>query len=142
VRRGRARGLAVAFLLLVAPAGCERPPETPPESYRVRAQVRQLPAPNAARGEIYVRHEAVPGFKDADGEAVGMGSMSMSFPLADVGLAAGLAVGDRIEMTFEVSWHGGHPLAVTAIEKLPADTRLAFEAPEPGAAGPPGGVPR
>ncbi len=120
--------LTGAFLLMVA-AGCQREPATPPESYRVRAQVRQVPAPDAARGEIYVRHEAIPSFKNEDGEIVGMDSMSMPFPLADVALAAGVAAGDRIEMEFEVSWSGGNPLKVTAIEKLPEGTRLAFEPP-------------
>lgn len=127
-------GLAV--LVLLASAGCQREPQAPPESYRVRAQVRQVPAPDATRGEIYIRHEAIPSFKNEDGEVVGMDSMSMSFPLADVGLAADVTPGDRIEMAFEVSWHGGNPLKVTAIEKLPEGTRLAFET-DPAAEEPP-----
>ncbi len=131
MRRRRPRLLASALLLLAAAAGCDKPPAAPPESYRVRAQVRQLPAPDAASGEILVRHEAIPEFKNADGEVVGMESMSMSFPLADAELAAGVKVGDRIELAFDVNWHGGNPLSVTAIEKLPADVRLAFETTEP-----------
>ena len=133
--------LTAALLPFAVAAGCDKPPVAPPESYRVRAQVRQLPAPDTPGGEILVRHEAIAGFKNADGEIVGMESMSMSFPLADAALAAGLEVGDRIEMAFEVSWHGGNPLSVTAIKKLPADARLAFEAPEPTDAEAPGGVP-
>ncbi len=125
------------MLMLVAAAGCDREPAAPPESYRVRAQVRQLPDPDSARGEILVRHEAIPGFKNADGEIVGMDSMSMPFPLADVGLVAGVEVGDRIEMEFEVSWHRGNPLTVTAIDKLQEDARLAFEAVPPEADTPP-----
>ena len=93
-----------------------------------------MPAPDDARGEILVRHEAIPGFKNEDGEVVGMDTMSMPFPLADQALVAGLAPGDRIAMDFEVNWHGGNPLEVTAIEKLPEDTRLDFEtAAEPAA---------
>ncbi len=117
-------------LLLLAAAGCAREPAAPPESYRVRGMVRQLPVPDAARGDVLIRHEAIPSFKNADGEVVGMDSMSMPFPLADVALAAGIEVGDRIEMYFEVDWQGGNPLKVTAIEKLPEGTRLAFEAAE------------
>ncbi len=130
VRPHPARSPICILLLLVAASACTDKPAAPPESYRVRAQVRQVPAPDAARGEILVRHEAIPSFKNEGGEIVGMDSMSMPFPLADVGLAAGLAAGDRIEMGFEVSWHGGNPLKVTAIEKLPAGTRLAFEPAE------------
>lgn len=102
--------LAIALVLLTAAAACERQPAAAPDTYRVRAQVRQVPAPDAAQGEILVRHEAIPSFKNADGEVVGMETMSMSFPLADVALVAGLAVGDRVEMEFDVDWHGGHPL--------------------------------
>lgn len=125
---------ATALILFVLTSGCDREPAAPPETYRVRAQVRQVPKPDAARGELYVRHEAIPSFKNADGEVVGMESMSMSFPLADVALTAGVAAGDRIEMEFDVNWSGrGNPLKVTAIEKLPEGTRLAFETAAPDA---------
>lgn len=127
-----------ALIMLMVAAGCAREPAPPPETYRVRAQVRQVPKPDAVRGELYVRHEAIPSFKNAAGEVVGMEAMSMSFPLADVALAAEVAAGDRIELEFDVDWSGrGNPLKVTAIEKLPEGTRLAFEAaaPEAEAAG-------
>ena len=73
-----------------------------------------------------------PSDDDADSEVVGMDSMTMPFPLADPALAAGLAAGDRIEMEFEVRWNGDDPLLITALEKLPPETRLAFEE-SPGA---------
>jgi len=114
-------------LFLLAACGSP-PPEQPPEVYRVRGLVRQLPS--APAGEIHVRHEAIPDFKTEDGEVVGMDSMTMPFPLADTALAAGLEAGDRIEMEFEVRWDGDYPLLITALEKLPPDTRLAFEESE------------
>ena len=120
-----------AIALLGAFAGaCGGTPDSgqPPASYLVRGIVRQLPAPEGAARELLVHHEAIPEFEDADGEVVGMNSMTMSFPMVDQGLAAELEVGDRIEMKFEVRWNGGNPLAVTAIERLPAETRLNFEA--------------
>ncbi len=122
-------GLAGLLLLFTVATACEKEPEVPPEIYQVRALVRHLPEPDEARPEILVRHEAIPSFKNADGEVVGMETMSMPFPLADTGLIADLEAGDRVELTFEVSWHGGNPLKVTAIEKLPEGTQLAFEAP-------------
>ncbi len=128
--------LALGALLLLAIAGCGSEPaavpETP-ETYRVRGMVRQLPPPERAGGEVQIRHEAIPDFKNADGEVVGMDSMTMPFPVADAGLLAGIEAGDRIEMEFEVRWSGGHPLQLTAIDKLPPDARLAFEAGAPEA---------
>ncbi len=118
--------LAVTALLST---GCEDHPEVrqEPESYSVRGLVRQLPEPNRRGRELSVWHEAIAEFKDMDGEIVGMESMTMGFPLAEDELAAGLAVGDRIRIDFDVSWDAGNPLTITAIEKLPAETRLDFE---------------
>ncbi len=126
--------LAVLAALLLAVAGCGSEPEAPAESYRVRGMVRQLPA--RAGGEVQIRHEAIPGFKNAEGEVVGMESMTMPFPVADAALLEGIEAGDRIEMDFEVRWQGGHPLRVIAIDKLPPDVRLEFEAAEPEASPP------
>ena len=118
-----------ALLICALAAACGSRPEDdrPPDVYRVRGVVRQLPAADRAPRELAVRHEAIPQFKSSDGEVVGMESMTMSFPLADPGLADGLAVGDKIEMEFEVRWEGGNPLSITAVEKLPPETPLAFE---------------
>ncbi len=125
------------MLLLTAACGAPQP-EAPPETYRVRGIIRKLPTPNRSPQELSVRHEAIPEFKNADGKVVGMDSMTMPFPLADPALIHTLEVGDRIEMQFNVQWNGDHPLEITAIDALPAETRLAFEppAPEPSAAEP------
>lgn len=119
---------AVAFAAFVAILACGSPPEPyqPPEVYRVRGVVRHVPQANPG-GELSVRHEAIPDFKSSEGEAVGMESMTMPFPLADPALAEGLAAGDKIELEFEVRWDGGNPLSITAIDKLPPETRLSFE---------------
>lgn len=121
--------LTGTLLLLIAVTACERQPEAPPETYRVRALVRHLPKSDDPRPEILVRHEAIPSFKNEDGDVVGMDTMSMPFPLADTSLITGVEVGDRVEMAFEVSWHGGNPLKVTTIERLPEGSLLAFESP-------------
>ena len=123
--------LVAVLLLITISASCSREPEAPPEIYRVRGLVRQLPAPNKTHGDVLVKHEAIPSFKDADGNIVGMETMSMPFPLADIALLTGVEVGDKVDMEFEVNWHGGNPLRVTAIEKLPEGTSLAFEDAEP-----------
>lgn len=122
----------MALALPLLSTGCGGPAEVhqEPESYSVRGLVRQLPEANRRGRELLVWHEAIVEFKDMEGEVVGMESMSMGFPLADDELAAGLAVGDRIRMDFDVRWDSGHPLTLTAIEKLPPDTRLDFEVQE------------
>ncbi|MCP3964362.1 MAG: copper-binding protein [bacterium] len=123
--------LVLAVAALASLAGCGGgEPEKPADRYKVRGVVSQLPVPERSNRELFVHHEEVPGFKNIDGEVVGMDSMTMGFPLADTELPDGLAVGDKIEMEFEVRWSGGDPLAITALEKLPAETRLSFEADE------------
>ena len=124
--------LAAVLALLLTTAACGGPSDVsqPVESYSVRGLVRHLPEPGRQGQELLVWHEAILDFKNAEGKIVGMESMSMGFPLADAELTADLAVGDRIRMDFEVRWDGGHPLTITAIEKLPPETRLAFEARE------------
>ena len=123
--------LAALTAALIAACGGEPEPEQPPEIYRVRGIVRHIPEATQGSREISVRHEAIPGFKSSQGEIVGMESMTMPFPLATPEMADDLTAGDKIEIEFEVRWHGGNPLAITAIEKLPAETPLAFEAGPP-----------
>lgn len=124
IRLDRACWLPLTALALAA---CASEPETPaaPATYEVRGLVRQLPRADHPRPEILIHHEAVPGFRDDRGETVGMGSMSMAFPV-DPALAAGLGVGDKVLFELEVAWDGSPPLSIVRLEKLPADTRLDF----------------
>lgn len=122
-----AAGSSLVALLVFASACGGSEPAQPPESYSVRGLIRQLPKADRPGSELQVWHEAIPEFKDAEGQIVGMESMTMGFPLADSVLAADLSVGDRIRLDFEVRWDSGHPLTITALEKLPSETRLAFE---------------
>lgn len=138
--------LSFSLLAALAAAGCspaseEAEPENEPDQvYTVRAEVVGLPQGTGDAGQVRVRHEAIPDFTDAQGEVVGMASMTMPFPVAeDVDLDE-IEVGDKVEMTFEVRWDGGGPLRVVELEKLPDDTALDFESPEvlPGDAVPEG----
>lgn len=116
---------AGALFLSLQACGPAEPP--PPDVYELRGVVRQLPSSGSPGSALLIRHETVPDFEDADGEVVGMVSMTMPFAVADEELLADLRVGDKITATFEVRWQGKDPLRITAMEKLPPETVLAFE---------------
>jgi len=101
------------------------------ETYLVRGEVTMLPEPGNPASQFMVKHEPVPNYMNAKGEVVGMNSMTMPFPPADENLLEGLAVGDKVLLTWEVRWFGDPKSIVTKIEKLPPETELHFEAPQP-----------
>lgn len=130
--------LAVAALVLGLaacrgddPGGEAAPADPPDQTYTVRGEVAGLPQEGEATRQLRVHHESVPGFVGFEGEVVGMASMTMPFPLADSVDLAGVEVGDKVEMTFEVRWEGSPPLTVVALRELPAGTVLDFETGEP-----------
>ncbi len=126
--------LLLALLLALAACGPGTPdaPPATPDTYDTRGLVRQVPSAERPGSELYLHHEAIPDFKSAGGEVVGMEAMAMPFPVADPAMLDGLAAGDKVAFTFEVRWEGGKPLTITRLEKLPPETRLAFEqSPEP-----------
>lgn len=127
-------GIAAACAPTSAPAPAAAPADA---TYTVRAEIVRLPA--APGGELYLRHEAIPDFRDSKGAEVGMMSMTMPFGAPAALDLAGLAAGDRVAATFEVRWSAPKmPLRVTRLERLLAGTALEFDeavAPEPQAAG-------
>lgn len=116
---------AILLLFLAQACGPTEPP--PPDVYEARGVVRQLPAARSPGSALQIRHETIPHFKDADGEVVGMESMTMPFAVADDALLDGIRVGDKVAATFEVRWQGKDPLRITALEKLPPGMMLGFE---------------
>lgn len=95
---------------------------TPAAVYTVRGRVASLPEAGKPASEFRVQHEAIDNFVGVDGK-LGMKSMTMAFPSRDVSLE-GLAVGDVIELTFEVNWMNQPRMKTTKIVKLPHDTVL------------------
>lgn len=122
----------VALLCLpMTLAACgETTPPPPPDVYTSRGVIRQLPANGAAKPEIFIQHEEIAEFRDQNGDVVGMESMAMPFPIDASATWNDLRVGDKIAFTFEMQWHGGHPLRLTEWQILSADTRLGFELAE------------
>ena len=121
----------------VAPAAAAPVQGTQARRYVVRGEVIRLPSPSARSQEVFIRHEPIDDFADSSGRVVGMASMTMPFPMAPLALAAGLAVGDKVELRFMVDWTGP-TFQVEHVEKLPHDTRLRFG---PASPLPPGTAP-
>jgi hypothetical protein len=120
---------AIVPLAAIVVAACGGGRALPPAdaTYSVRGQVEALP--HAGSPDLYVHHEEVKGFIGRDGKPAHMDSMTMPFtPAADVPLT-GIAVGDKVAMTFEVRWHADPLLRVVKLEKLPADTILDLGGP-------------
>ncbi len=117
---------SLCALLLFASA-CRDPALPPPpvagDRYVVRGEIARLPA--RPGDELSVRHEAIPGFKDRTGAVVGMEPMVMGFGVGKELPLSGLAVGDKVRLTFTVSW-ARPALTVERLERLPADTLLEF----------------
>ena len=135
VSRGAAAvlaGVAAAVAVAAGAAGCDRGSggsAAPDHVYTVRGVVERLPT--EAKRELFLRHEAIDGFVDERGRTVGMDSMSMPFGVARDLPLAGVAVGDPVEVTFEVRWKARPRLNITAVTELPPDTRLTFERARP-----------
>ena len=81
---------------MVGLAGCRgsAPAGGAAKTYPVRGTVVST---DAARGEVLLDHEAIPGFMEA---------MTMSYQLRDPSIVSELHAGDRITATLLVS-HGG-----------------------------------
>lgn len=126
-------GGALALSLACGTGGEEpgRGPDTPAASqartYQVRGILKALPDPETGAGSLRIRHEAIPDLVGQSGEIEGMDAMTMPFPV-DAGVdLAGFAVGDAVSFELTVDWQAARPVAVTAMEALPADTELVFD---------------
>jgi hypothetical protein len=129
-RRGDARW-AAALVLLGLGGGCREPGRVEVRRYSVRAEIVQLPDPRSRIPELTVRHEAIAGFVDASGAAVGMDAMVMSFGIGASVSLAGLAVGDKVEVLIAVDW-SRPAFGIERLRKLPEDTPLHFGAARAG----------
>lgn len=97
-------------------------------TYQVRGQVVDVPREGV--GDLTVHHETIADFRDREGKPSEMESMSMPFAVAPGVSLAGIAPGDKVEMTFEVRWQGDVPLRVVALRELPESTALELGGPK------------
>ena len=129
---GGLAGLVVAGALLVACGSDESPAGDGSDAagartYQVRGVLKSLPDPETGAGRLLIRHEAIPDLIGASGEVEGMTAMTMPFPAADEVDLAGFEVGDIVRFELRVDWEAARPVAVTAMERLPADTELTLD---------------
>lgn len=134
-----ASALMAAVVGLVA--GCGGPPaptapEAPVASYTVRGRIVSLPDPARPAAELIVHHEPIPSFMSG-GEVIGMDAMAMPFPIVNDSVSlAGLAVGDAVTLTFDVTYDATTltpaEVVVTGVSPLPAGVRLSIDPPGEG----------
>lgn len=132
---------AIAALLLCLVAlsplpGCSKEPAAPPKpaavaptpgdrTYTTRGQITQLPMAGDARLGLRITHEEIPDLLDKTGKVVGMKAHDMGFPwmVSTLSLDA-FAVGDLVELTFEVRFNADERHTLTKLTKLPPQTPL------------------
>lgn len=122
------RRLALLVVLVALPMGCGESAESElPEVYSVRGEVVQLPSPDNPASSFLVHHEAIPMFLNANGQVEPMPEMTMEFPPAAGLDVSQLNVGDKVRLTFEVSWSGPNKgWEATKVDVLLPDTPLDF----------------
>jgi Cu/Ag efflux protein CusF len=114
--------LAAAAIALGCGRGAEEAARSPsPDTYTVRGRVVAL-APRT----LEVFHEAIPTFRLAHGAVSPMDAMPMPFAVEPGVSLDGVAVGDPIELTFEVHWKATPRMRATRLRELPAGTALAI----------------
>lgn len=106
------------------------PAAGPRYRYTVRGRVKSLPEPGKPMSSFEVHHEAIDNFVRADGK-LGMGAMTMDFPLGEGVSLQGLRVGDIVEMVLEVQPRPRMRMKVTKLTTLPPETKLEFRAARP-----------
>ena len=118
----------LALAVALGSTACRQAALTPADAtYSTRGQVIEVP--KVEDGELSVHHEAVPDFRDRDGKPEHMDSMSMPFAVAPEVSLAGIAPGDKVEMTFEVRWDSQPTLRVVKLQELPESTALDLGGP-------------
>lgn len=116
----------VAAAIVAADAGGNAILPDRPNRYTVQGIVRSAPAATKAGKSITILHQAIPRFKNRDGEETGMMSMAMPFQVAAEVGEIPLAVGDKVEFTFDVDWEAQNPTTIVKMTKLPAETEIRF----------------
>jgi Cu/Ag efflux protein CusF len=111
---------ALGGLLAATVQGCTR--ETY-DHYRSRGLVRAVDG-RGSEVSVAIQHEAIASFKDREGKAAPMASMTMLFGLDERLERGRLAPGDKLTFEFDVRWELRPTLLMTSFEHLPSDATL------------------
>lgn len=110
---------------MLALCACSRPPDKV-EHYQTRGIVKAVDGSGEdARAAIH--HERIESFKDRDGKASPMDSMTMNFAFAPNVSSRSLRPDDKLLVEFDVHWSSGAPLVITRFEKLAPSTELTLQ---------------
>jgi hypothetical protein len=94
-------------------------------AYTTRGRIDALPGEKA--GYLMIHHARIDDFLNRKGEVVGMEEMIMEFPAVVPGVRLdGLAVGDPVEVTFEVRWDDEPVWVITKLVELSPEAELGL----------------
>jgi len=108
-------------LLSLCVLGCDRDPGYE-HTYTTRGVVLSLPGERATQ-EFIVHHETIPDYISING-SIGMNEMAMPIPVPDKSVLDGIAIGDKIELTFGERFEPDHTMGLISVKKLADDTEL------------------
>lgn len=93
--------------------------------YTVRGAIENL-AESKGKPVLLIHHEAIPDFVDGYGEKRTMHAMAMAFGLEPGVSIEGVAVGDKVEVTFVVDRDRYPTFHVASLRELPPETALTL----------------
>ena len=114
--------LAVGLAIALAAVGCEKRKDAD-ASYTTRGHVDKVEG-SGADLRVQIHHERIASFKDRDGNASAMDSMSMIFALGPGVDPSTFKTGGKVSLDFDVRWSKTPPLVITRAEALPDSTAL------------------
>ena len=123
--RRPARAMATILIAVLATwlgAGCK---DDAPSRYTVRGAIENL-AESKGKPVVLIHHEAIPDFVDGYGEKRTMHSMAMAFGLEPGVSTEGVAVGDKVEVTFVVDRERYPTFHISSLRKLAPETALTL----------------
>jgi Cu/Ag efflux protein CusF len=110
-------------LALVTACGSESLPAADLDAERFTARGRVTAVRST---EVEIHHERIDSIRTALGTLEPMDPMTMVFAATQNARVDGIAVGDIVRVEFTTNYKIRPPLRLVAIDKLPAETRLAL----------------